>query len=178
MVRSPRRRKTVQARQVGEVLRVSIPASMSTAEEEKWVAEMVRRMERQSASRGIDLEARAALLASRYRLPSPASIRWVSNQEFRWGSCTPADGTIRISSRLAREPSWVVDYVIVHELAHLRVRRHGPGFWALVQRYPLTERARGFLIARGLERGDEEDERDDGEEERELGNPLLGEGVS
>jgi len=177
VIRSPRRRKTVQARQVGEVLRVSIPASMTTAEEEKWVAEMVRRMERQYASRGIDLEARAELLAIRYRLPHPASIRWVSNQEFRWGSCTPADGTIRISSRLAREPGWVLDYVIVHELAHLRVRRHGPGFWALVQRYPLTERARGFLIARALERGDAGEESDEGEEEPELGNPLLGQGV-
>jgi YgjP-like, metallopeptidase domain len=180
----------VQARQVGEVLRVSIPASMTTAEEEKWVAEMVRRMERQYASRGIDLEARAALLASRYRLPLPASIRWVGNQEFRWGSCTPADGTIRISSRLAREPGWVLDYVIVHELAHLRVRRHGPAFWALVERYPLTERARGFLIARGLERGDDGDDGDDSddgggdgadaqeeEEEPGLGNSLPLEGV-
>jgi hypothetical protein len=90
---------------------------------------------------------------------------------------------------LAREPGWVLDYVIVHELAHLRVRRHGPGFWALVERYPLTERARGFLIARALERGEGEDEGhegDDGEsdgevgereEGPELGNPLLGLGV-
>jgi predicted metal-dependent hydrolase len=52
---------------------------------------------------------------------------------------------------LAKEPSWVLDYVIVHELAHLHVRGHDKAFWELVNRYPLAERARGFLIARGLE---------------------------
>jgi hypothetical protein len=151
VVRSPRRRKTVQARQVGEVLRVSIPASMTVVEEEKWVAEMVRRMQRQASTDQIDLAQRAAALADRYELRQPLEIRWVDNQEWRWGSCTPADGTVRISSRLVKEPSWVLDYVIVHELAHLSVPRHDQRFWAIVLRYPLTERARGFLIARGLE---------------------------
>lgn len=151
MVRSARRRKTVQARKVGGVLRVSIPAGMTVADEERWVAEMVRRMERRSAGDSIDLPARAEALAQRYGLPQPAAIRWVDNQECRWGSCTPADGTIRISSRLVGEPMWVLDYVIVHELAHLSVPHHDRRFWALVGRYPRTERARGFLMARGLD---------------------------
>lgn len=151
VVRSPRRRKTVQARQVGGVLRVSIPATMSRAEEDRHVAEMVRRMQRRAESAEVDLGARAASLATSYGFPRPASIRWVDNQEWRWGSCTPSDGTIRISTRLAREPAWVLDYVIVHELAHLVVHGHGPAFWSLVGRYPRTERARGFLMARGLE---------------------------
>jgi predicted metal-dependent hydrolase len=151
VVRSPRRRKTVQAREVNGVLRVSIPASMTKADEERWVAEMVKRMQRRFAADSVDLVRKAEYLAARYRLPRPASIRWVDNQEWRWGSCTPADGAVRISSRLAKEPSWVLDYVIVHELAHLQVPRHGQSFWALVNRYPMTERARGFLIARGLE---------------------------
>jgi predicted metal-dependent hydrolase len=151
VVRSPRRRKTVQAREVNGVLRVSIPASMTKADEVRWVAEMVRRMERRTATDGVNLAARAEQLAVRYRLRLPASIRWVDNQEWRWGSCTPADGAVRVSSRLAHEPTWVLDYVIVHELAHLDVPMHSPAFWAIVNRYPKAERARGFLIARGLE---------------------------
>jgi predicted metal-dependent hydrolase len=151
VVRSPQRRKTVQAREVNGVLRVSIPASMTKADEERWVAEMVRRMERRSAANGVDLARRADHLAARFRLRRPASIRWVDNQEWRWGSCTPADGAVRISSRLVSEPGWVLDYVIVHELAHLEVPRHGALFWSIVNRYPKAERARGFLMARGLE---------------------------
>lgn len=153
VVRSPRRRKTVQARRVGEVVRVSIPATMSTLEEQRWVAEMLRRIERKESFQQVDLESRARHLATRHGLPVPTSIRWVDNQGARWGSCTPADGTIRISSRLAGEPGWVLDYVIVHELAHLKIHGHGRAFWNLVARYPLAERARGFLIARGLEEG-------------------------
>jgi predicted metal-dependent hydrolase len=153
VVRSARRRKTVQAREVGGVLRVSIPAGMTAADEEKWVAEMVRRMERRAATEGIDLPARAQALADRYGLQRPLAIRWVDNQEWRWGSCTPSDRTIRISSRLVGEPAWVLDYVIVHELAHLSVPRHDNRFWALVRRYPRAERAHGFLMARGLDSG-------------------------
>jgi predicted metal-dependent hydrolase len=153
IVRSPRRRKTVQAREVNGILRVSIPATMTKADEDRWVAEMVRRMERRSFSAAVDLTVRARELARRHDLTRPDSIRWSDNQEWRWGSCTPATGTIRISSRLAREPGWVVDYVIVHELAHLDVARHDHRFWAIVNRYPLAERARGFLIARGAEPG-------------------------
>jgi hypothetical protein len=154
VVRSARRRKTVQARMVDGVLRVQIPASMSRDEEDRWVSEMVGRIERRTAASRIDLAERAKTLARQYGLGVPLSIRWVDNQESRWGSCTPQDRTIRISSRLSREPGWVVDYVIVHELAHLSVAGHGPRFWRLVDRYPLAERARGFLIARGLESGE------------------------
>ncbi|HLI54263.1 MAG TPA: M48 family metallopeptidase [Acidimicrobiales bacterium] len=151
VVRSARRRKTVQARQVGGVLQVSIPATMSAAEEARWVEEMVRRMSRRTSADRIDLTRRAASLADQLGLARPRSIRWVDNQESRWGSCTPRDGTVRVSSKLAGEPAWVIDYVIVHELAHLAIPGHGPRFWQLVNRYPLAERARGFLLARGLE---------------------------
>ena len=147
VVRSARRRKTVSARQVEGVLRISIPATMTTAEEQRWVGEMSRRFERRNTSAAIDLEARAAGLARRYDLPLPRTIRWVDNQQARWGSCTPADGSIRLSSRLAGFPSWVLDHVIVHELAHLVEGGHGPAFRALVDRHPLGERATGFLLA-------------------------------
>jgi predicted metal-dependent hydrolase len=151
VVRSARRRKTVQARKVNGVLRVSIPATMTKVDEQRWVTEMVRRVERKAATDEVDLDVRAGELAARYRLPRPDSVRWVTNQEGRWGSCTPSERTIRISSRLVGEPAWVLDYVIVHEVAHLKVHGHSADFWELVHRYPKTERARGFLIARGLE---------------------------
>lgn len=149
VVRSRRRRRTVSAREVDGVVRVSVPATMSKAEEAKWVRELVDRLERRASTAHVDLEARAALLARRYRLPLPASVRWVDNQRARWGSCTPEDSTIRISSRLVREPDWVLDYVLVHELAHLVEPGHGPAFRALVDRYPRAERARGWLMAKG-----------------------------
>jgi predicted metal-dependent hydrolase len=149
VVRSARRRKTVQAREVKGILRISIPATMTTTEEQRWVAEMLRRVERRSATAQIDLADRATELAKRYDLPLPSHIRWSDQQEWRWGSCTPAERSIRISNRLGKEPRWVLDYVIVHELAHLVVASHDRRFWALVNRYPRAERARGFLMARG-----------------------------
>lgn len=149
VVRSARRRKTVSARVVDGVVRISVPDNLPPAEEARHIESLRRRIERRQVADLIDLEARAAVLAARYRLARPASIRWVGNQESRWGSCTPADGTIRISTRLAGEPAWVLDYVVVHELAHLTVPGHGPAFERLVARYPRAERARGFLEARG-----------------------------
>ena len=94
-----------------------------------------------------ELSARAERLAAAY-LPGgirPSSISWVTNQGSRWGSCTPTTRAIRLSHRLQGMPEWVIDYVVVHELAHLVVAGHGPDFWAIVAAYPHTERARGFL---------------------------------
>jgi len=150
VLRSAKRRKTVSARMVGDVLEVRLPGWMGAADEAKWVEEMRKRFERKRSTDAIDVEARARELATRYDLPQPTSVRWVDNQTTRWGSCTPADGTIRISSALAGWPRWVLDFVLVHELAHLVELSHGPAFQALVARYPKAERATGFLIAKGL----------------------------
>lgn len=169
VVRSARRRKTVSARQVDGVLRISIPATMTEAEEHRWVGEMSRRFERRNTSAGIDLDARAASLARRYDLPRPSAIRWVDDQRTRWGSCTPATGSIRLSSRLAGFPGWVLDHVIVHELAHLVEPGHGPAFQALVARHPLGERATGFLLA--MSRGEALEE---GPEDAGAGDVLEG----
>lgn len=155
VVRSARRRKTVQARLVGGVLQVSMPARVSKAEEERWVREMVGRFERRQSAEPIDVAARAELLAARYSLPQPSSVRWVDNQLWRWASCTPEDRSIRVSSRIAGFPGWVIDGVLVHELAHLVEAGHGPAFWALANRYPKMERVRGFLIAKGGEDNDD-----------------------
>ncbi|MGH9223512.1 MAG: M48 metallopeptidase family protein [Acidimicrobiales bacterium] len=154
VVRSARRRKTVEARVVDGVIRVSVPARMSKDDERRHVEKLVARLERRSTAGEIDLEERAKVLAARHGLAHPASIRWVDNQSGRWGSCTPAEGTVRISSRLAGMPPWVVDGVIVHELAHLAEPGHTPAFWALVNRYPKAERSLGYLTAKGLSDGE------------------------
>ncbi|MEZ5203328.1 MAG: M48 family metallopeptidase [Acidimicrobiales bacterium] len=148
VIRSAKRRKTAQARMVDGVLEVRIPARASKAEERRLVEVFRRRYERAGAAEAIDLAARARTLARRFDLPRPREIRWVSNQEHRWGSCTPSTGTVRISDRMASFPTWVIDHVIVHELAHLVESGHGPAFDALVARNPLAERAEGYLIAK------------------------------
>ena len=100
----------------------------------------------------IDVAARARRLAREYGLPRPQrSSAGPTSRRQRWGSCTPEDRAIRVSSRLAAFPAWVLDYVLVHELAHLLVPHHGPAHDELVDRYPLAERARGFLIAKDLD---------------------------
>ncbi len=141
---------------------VLIPAAFSPAEEQRWVAQMVAKLqtreERRRRSLGGDdeLMARARALSAAHLdgVPQPASVRWVDNQNRRWGSCTPADRTIRISNRLRAMPEYVVDYVLVHELAHLIEPSHDQRFWALVTRYPRAERARGFLEGVELARHD------------------------
>jgi predicted metal-dependent hydrolase len=148
--RSARRRRTVSAYRDGDKTVVMVPSRLSKAEEEQWVATILERLaERERRRRPSDdaLFERARDLSRRYLdgRAEPATVRWVANQRTRWGSCTPDDGSIRLSTRLRGMPSWVVDYVLVHELAHLLVPGHGPRFWELVGRYPKAERARGYL---------------------------------
>jgi hypothetical protein len=150
VVRSAKRRKSVSARIVDGRIVVRMPHWMSKAQEAEYVTSLVAKLERQHAATEVDLSRRAAELSARYDLPRPASIRWVTNQQQRWGSCTPSTGEIRISDRIAAFPGWVLDAVIVHELAHLVHLHHSPEFWALANRYPKTERAYGFLIAKQL----------------------------
>ena len=148
VIRSARRTRTSSARLVGQTLEIRLPSWMSAAEEAHWVAEWSRRFRRKMSADRIDLSERAATLAGRYDLPRPTSIRWVDGMRTRWGSCTPSTGAVRVSSALAPFPDWVIDYVIVHELAHLREGGHNAAFWRLVGRYPRAERARGYLIAK------------------------------
>ena len=146
IVRSRRRRKTVQATIVDGVIRVQAPASMSQRELDEHVHYLVARLERRYRSESVDLEARAQRLSKRFGLPTATSVVW-ADQRSQWGSCTTTTGELRISNRLAAYPPWVLDYVLVHELAHLVEANHSPAFHALVAKYPLAERARGFLMA-------------------------------
>ncbi|HEX2300404.1 MAG TPA: M48 family metallopeptidase [Pseudonocardiaceae bacterium] len=150
--RSARRRRSVSAYRDGDLVVVMVPETMTAAEEQRWVAEMLRRLERAARRRraprsDAELLARCQELAAAYLggRAQPRTVRWVPPMRTRWASCTPADQSIRISERLHEVPRWVLDYVLVHELAHLLVPGHGADFWELVRAYPRTERAIGFL---------------------------------
>lgn len=155
--RSARRKRTVTAfREEGRIV-VLMPQRMSRAEQQRWVDEMVTKLlnrERRTRAPATDtaLQTRAAELAERYladqvdELRPPTSVVWVTNQRHRWGSCTPATGTIRLTNRLQKFPSWVVDYVLLHELCHLYEVEHSARFWRLLSAYPETEKAKGYLI--------------------------------
>ena len=153
--RSARRKKTITAEVVRGALVVS-PQRLSRAEEHEWVVTMAARMaERETRDR---LNREEALMGRAARLGDtyldgvrPSQISWGASTKTRWASCSPKQGVITLSPELAGFPSWVIEYVILHELAHLLVADHSPGFWKLLDRYPLTERARGFLIAKGME---------------------------
>ena len=149
--RSTRRRRTVSAYRDGDRIVVLIPASMSRAQEREWVEAMVARLERSERRRrpsDDQLMRRAVELSDEYLggLARPDSVRWVDNQKARWGSCTPGNRSIRLSTRLQGMPAWVVDYVLMHELAHLIEHGHNAAFWAWVDRFPKAEKAKGYLL--------------------------------
>lgn len=165
VIRSARRKRTVSARLVNwYTLEVRAPADIAEDELQRIIARFRatarrRRDKMRAFASDEDLQRRAERLnealyegAARWR-----SIRYVSNQNTRWGSCSPGRGTIRISHRLATVPSFVLDYVIAHELAHLLEPGHTPAFWKLVYRYPRAERAIGYLMALGHEGGATDD---------------------
>ncbi len=156
--RSARRRRTVAAFWENGTAVVAIPASFTRAQEHEWVHRMLEKLRLQgtrgnrSAGRrqprnDEDLALHAAALSAKYLggRAVPSSVRWVSNQNSRWGSATPSEGTIRLSDKLRPMPQWVIDYVLLHELAHLLVAGHNAAFWRLLQAYPETERAKAFL---------------------------------
>jgi predicted metal-dependent hydrolase len=127
---------------------------MAKRDIDAYVTELVNRLddrdERTSSQES--LEQRARVLSKKYLGQDlfethkvPVKIRWVTNQNSRWGSCTPDEGTIRLSHRMQRMPSYVIDSVIVHELIHLLVTDHSPAFYELMNKYPQHEKAKAYL---------------------------------
>jgi predicted metal-dependent hydrolase len=153
--RSRRRRRTVTAYREGQKVVVLVPASMSVADERRHVDALVARLlareARDQAPTGDDALVVRARELGRHLAPQlgaapvPSRVTWVGNQRRRWGSCTPAEGTIRLSDRLRPMPAYVRDYVLLHELVHLVEANHTPRFHALVAAYPEADRARGYL---------------------------------
>jgi predicted metal-dependent hydrolase len=151
IVASRKRRSTVSARLRSGVLELLVPAWMPTMERERWAEVMRRRLGRQrERARPSDERLHERALALNERLFG-GRLSWTSigfaDMQHLWGSCTFTNGAIRIARRAATLPAWVVDYLIVHELAHLEHSDHGPAFHEMETRYPLSERAKGYLMA-------------------------------
>ncbi len=146
---SARRKKTAGAHWEGDRIVVVVPAHLRGAERDRMVDDLSRRLARHRphlhASDDALLERARALGRAYVDGAAPTSIRWSRAQTARWGSCTPSTGEIRISERLRAVPAWVLDAVIVHELAHLLVPDHSPRFRELEARYPRRKDADHFL---------------------------------
>jgi predicted metal-dependent hydrolase len=152
IIRSKRRRKTVQAKIVDNSLRIYLPAGLTKNEESKWINQMkeriLKKQRRYELNNTTDLKKRAEVINDQYfdgKLTF--SIQFVTNQNTKHGSCTPASKRIRIADDIADYPAYVQDYLIMHELTHLIYPNHSKGFWEKVNEYPHVERAKGFLHA-------------------------------
>jgi predicted metal-dependent hydrolase len=160
LIRSRKRKKTISAKEVDGVIQLYLPMGLSREEESRYVLWAKKRFEAQRRKKELwadnadsVLELRARELNKRYfdGELSWVQISYTTEQNARtFGICNTEKKTIRISDRLRKMPKFVHDYVVVHELAHLKVPRHGPEFWKLVNRFPKTERARGYLMAIGM----------------------------
>ncbi len=153
VIPSARRKKSISARWIGNTIEVRVPADLPAEERDRHVEKLTSRLIKKRSANRIDLEQRAKSLARDYGLPEPQSITWSSRQLQRWGSCTPSTRSIRVSNRVSAFPEWVVDHVILHELAHLVESNHSPAFYELIADYPHGERAEGFLLAVSLGHG-------------------------
>lgn len=153
--RSRRRTRTVSARVEGDAVVVLMPAGLPGTEERRLISEMLVKLARSRGRRGARttdaaLMERAQALSRQWLggRAVPESVRWVPTMTTRWASCSPGSRQIRISESLRDVPAYVLDYVVVHELAHLVVPGgHPPEFWELVRTFPRTERAMGYLEA-------------------------------
>jgi hypothetical protein len=151
IITSRRRRRTVAARLRSGVLELLVPASMPVAERQHWAEVMSRRLERRAERRRPTDERLQERAQKLNRQVFGGRLTWTSigfaDMDHQWGSCTYTDGAIRIAKRAASLPDWVLDHLLVHELAHLVHSDHGAEFHELENRYPLTERAKGYLLA-------------------------------
>ena len=166
IIRSQNRKKTIQARMIGETLEVHLPLGLHSEKERKIIEEMKEKIEKKKQKKQINKDDYPVQRFNElnkeyfYGKLKVNSIQFVTNQKRVNGSCTPNKGTIRLSHKLLEMPKWVLDYVIMHEMTHLVHPDHSREFWNKVAEYKLTERARGFLMAKGMEtmetNGDEE----------------------
>jgi predicted metal-dependent hydrolase len=147
---SQRRRKTVAAFWEGDRIVIVFPPRVARRDRQAYVDELSAKLiagRDKQRSTDADLHKRAAYLSRTYlnNQAKPTSVAWSTRQQSRWGSCTAADGTIRISARLRGAPQFVIDAVLVHELAHLIHSDHSTAFYELANRFPRHADADLFL---------------------------------
>ena len=170
-VRHPRARRYIIRVADDGAVRVTVPRwgskreAMAFAEEQRgWIEKQHKRLEQEQrkprpvpmapeverafrARAARELPARLLELAAQHGLTvSRISVR---NQKWRWGSCSPK-GHICLNWRLVTMPVWVRDYVLIHELMHVKRLDHSPTFWKLVARAcPEFQDARRYLRSHG-----------------------------
>lgn len=147
---SQRRRKTVAAYWEGDRIVIVFPQRVPKRERQAYVDELAAKLiagRAKSRPTDAELHKRATYLSRTYLKSEakPTSVVWSTRQHARWGSCTAAEGTIRISARLQGAPQYVIDAVLVHELAHLVFSDHSPDFYDLANRFPRQRDADLFL---------------------------------
>ena len=156
VVRKERRKRSISAFRSAGIIEIHIPARLSKRQEIELIPEMIAMVLKREAKarKGDEQLLQIALKLLEEYLPDfyerPTSITW-RNMNERWGSCTTVDGTIRISERLINAPDYVLNYIIFHELIHLRVHAHDESFYQYLNRYSDQDRAEAFL--EGYENG-------------------------
>lgn len=162
IIRSAKRRKTVSARLIKDLIVVNVPYQIPEPQLEKIIARFKEKFQRRKLKEELNKTEDLLSVFKRFNAKyfenglKVKSIEYVTNQNSKFGCCDYKAANIRISHRLSAMPLWVRDYVIVHEMAHLLEPNHSRAFWALVSRYELAERARGYLMAAGFHQGEDD----------------------
>ncbi|PID29536.1 MAG: hypothetical protein CR982_02400 [Candidatus Cloacimonadota bacterium] len=154
--RSKKRRKTVQIQIKDDEIIVLAPESISNEELNFFIEKAVSNFEKKKSIKNSEnyLKERALFLKKKFFVENlPNFELYYSTKMGRgsWGICYSSRGVITLNHKLSTYPEWVLDYVIVHEMAHFIYQDHSRKFWEIVSRYPLKERAIGFLMAKASE---------------------------
>ena len=110
------------------LLRLALPNPENTAQIAKKVVQWYRKQALTDFSRRLEI------LSAKLGVPTPTLF--LSNARSRWGSCNSKQ-EIRLNWRLLQAPPHIINYVVAHELAHLKEMNHSAKFWAMVEKiYP------------------------------------------
>jgi len=153
IIRSRRRKRSVGARLVNDLLLINAPLMLAQEKLDQIISGFKLKFARQKLKNELDKEKNildlTCALNKQYfdNKLKIESVEYVTNQNSRFGCCNYRTAKIRISHKIGLLPQWVRKYVLIHEMAHLIEPNHSRAFWDIVYRYKLTERARGYLMA-------------------------------